>query len=267
MLSIIMEIPPGFFNPHLALALTGLFSGFVDSIAGGGGLINLPVLTMIFGPGPDSIGTNKVAALVGACVALLVYARGGHIHVKKSLAFTFWIAFGSLAGSLVSPHLPSSFFRWILVLTGPVILWAVWRKDLWAQSEVAFIPGKIDRKRCRRHPQVAILVSGLICGFYDGVWGPGGGTFMFLSLLFFAQLPLLPALAASKLANTGSAAIALGSYAYQGHVHWHEGLSVASGISVGAWMGARQVSRNSQAWVRPVLVCVVVLLILKSVKT
>jgi uncharacterized membrane protein YfcA len=249
-------------STSLLLIITGLLAGFIDSIAGGGGLITLPVLTLILGAGPDAIGTNKIAGAMAAFVAMIVYTRSGHMELKKGMTFTAFVGLGALGGSLVSPLLPKEFFKWILFVTCPLILWVVWRKDLWVQQEVQENQSKKKRKWTPRL-NLKVVIAGMICGFYDGVWGPGGGTFMFLSLLFFAKLPLFSALAASKLANTFSASVALTSYSISGHVFWAQGLLLALGISCGAFIGAKFATRNAALLVRPVLVVVVVLLIFR----
>lgn len=248
------------------LTAIGALSGFIDSIAGGGGLITLPAFTLALGPGPDAIGTNKIGATVGAAVALWVYYRKGHMDIRKSIVFALWIGAGSLLGSLVSPLLPKWIFTYILLVTCPVILWVVWRKDLWVQKELHEHHHR-SRLNVRFLGDLRIILPGLVCGFYDGVWGPGGGTFMFLSLLFFARLPLFTALAASKLANTCSALVALSSYAARGYVHWQEGVFVALGIAGGAFIGANFATKNSAKVIRPVLVVVVGLLVLRLLRT
>ena len=115
----------------IILIIGGLTGGFVDSIAGGGGLISLPLITLLLGPGPTAIGTNKIAGLASTLVALLVYMKGGHVQWRRSFAFTVLVGVGSLAGTMVSPLIPLAFFRWLLLGTCPVILWIVWRRDLW----------------------------------------------------------------------------------------------------------------------------------------
>ena len=138
----------------------------------------------------------------------------------------------------------------------PLLLWVVWRKDLWIENAV--VP-----KRAAWIAPALVVVSGFGVGFYDGIWGPGGGTFMFLSLLFFVKMPLLPALAASKFANTVSAATSLASYAQQGYVHPTEGLIMAAAVTIGAYVGATLASQRASRVVRPVLALVAVLLAIK----
>ena len=243
---------------EVLLVLTGLLAGFIDAIAGGGGLITLPTLTLLLGAGAHAIGTNKIGGSVAAAMALFVYSRKGHTDWKRSLVFALWVALGAFAGSRVSPLIAPAGFRLILVVSCPLILWVVYRKDLWVEREAK----THTRKRGWRSVlETGVVFSGLACGFYDGLWGPGGGTFMFLALVFVGRLPLLTALAASKLANLVSALTALASYASGGWVHWHEGIVMASTMAIGAMMGAQQANRRAAQIVRPVLVTVVVLLL------
>jgi len=235
-----------------------LLAGFIDAIAGGGGLILLPALSLIVGAGPSAIGTNKPAAVAMAAIALVVYARRGHLNWKLSGMFALMLAIGALAGSRLALLIPLAAFPWLLAVTCPILLYVVWQKELWQPRDT--VPDQAPRPYAP-----AVLVSGVVCGIYDGAFGPGAGTFMFLSLLFIAHLPLLTSLAAAKLANTSSAVIALASYAESGNVHWRLGVIAAAGAVVGAYFGARQASEKAARIVRPALVVVVVLLILRIV--
>jgi len=235
-----------------------LLAGFIDAIAGGGGLILLPALSLIVGAGPSAIGTNKPAAVAMAAIALVVYARRGHLNWKLSGMFALMLAIGALAGSRLALLIPLAAFPWLLAVTCPILLYVVWQKELWQPRDT--VPDQAPRPHAP-----AVLVSGVVCGIYDGAFGPGAGTFMFLSLLFIAHLPLLTSLAAAKLANTSSAVIALASYAESGNVHWRLGVIAAAGAVVGAYFGARQASEKAARIVRPALVVVVVLLILRIV--
>lgn len=241
------------------LFAAAVLAGFIDSIAGGGGLILLPALSLIVGAGPSAIGTNKPAAAAMAAIALFMYARRGHLDWRLSGAFALVLAIGALAGSRLALLIPLPAFPWLLALTCPMLLYVVWQKELWVLTDSTV------QRQVPRPFAPTVLVSGLVCGVYDGAFGPGAGTFMFLSLLFFAHLPLLTSLAAAKLANTASAAVALASYAESGNVHWRLGAIAAAGAIVGAYFGARQASEKAARIVRPALVVVVVLLILRIV--
>ena len=234
-------------------------AGFIDAIAGGGGLILLPALSLIVGAGPSAIGSNKPAAAAMAAIALLVYARRGHLAWRLSAVFALMVAVGAFFGSRLALLIPLAAFPWLLALTCPILLYIVWQKELWLPSD-GMVEGRTPRPFAP-----AVVISGLACGVYDGAFGPGAGTFMFLCLLFFAHLPLLTSLAAAKLANTASAVVALASYAESGHVHWRLGAIAAVGAIIGAYFGARQASEKAARIVRPMLVVVVVLLVLRIV--
>ena len=228
----------------------GLLAGFIDSIAGGGGLIALPAMSLVVGPGIDAIGTNKIASLGAAGIAFLVYLFRGHVDWRSSILFTVAVGGGALVGSIAAQWIPKEFFPWMLAATCPLILFMVWNNEIWAAR--ALHPGKAST--------VAVALAGFGAGLYDGIWGPGGGTIMFLGLLYFARLPLLTALAASKLANSAAAVVALVTYGVAGHVHVRQGLMLAAGMTVGGFFGANLASTSASRVVRPALLIIVLLL-------
>ena len=247
------------------LFITGLLAGGIDAIAGGGGLISLPILFFLVGAGPTAIGTNKVSAMMGAFVALMVYFRKGHMNWRKSILFALSVGMGSWIGSQLSPHMPQRAFLWILGMTCPLILVILWKKDLWINTQANLGASESDEINSSVHflSIGTVIVSGLVCGVYDGAWGPGAGTFMFLALTVFAKLSLLTAIAASKLANTLSGGVALMNYAAGGYVRWVDGAFLALGMSIGALVGATHASKHAAKVIRPVLAAVVGLLMIK----
>lgn len=242
----------------LVFLVGGSLAGFIDSIAGGGGLLTLPLLSIVLGPGADAIGTNKIVGTVGAATALYIYAKDRKVDWHLGLRFVLGIAAGSFLGSLLSPLIPVEWIRWFLIAACPILLLVVWSKDRWVEiskRELAFAQ--------HRNTNRNVIISALICGIYDGAFGPGGGTFMFLALLFVAGLPLFSALALSKLANTVSAGTALVSFAAQGYVHWYIGFILSLGIFFGAQIGARLNLRKAAGIVRPMLAVAVLLLLIR----
>jgi uncharacterized membrane protein YfcA len=241
---------------QLLLVFSGLVAGTIDSIAGGGGLITLPTLSSVLEPGAHAIGTNKIVGTMGALIAFLVYLRKQPLHLKKGIAFIAAIGVGSLIGSLCSPLVPKLYFRYFLIAACPLILWVLWNKQLFIQE--------VKHHAARSLP--VLFGVGTLVGFYDGFFGPGGGTFMLLGLLWAVRLPLFEALLLSKLANTVSAGVSLVSYGIQGYVHVVPGVVMAIGMTAGGFMGARLASKQAEKVVRPVLALVVVLLLLLQVK-
>ncbi len=233
----------------------GFLTGLVDSIVGGGGLISLPTLSIALAPGPEAIGTNKIVGSTGAFIALLVYARNGHLKWKEGLAFCLVCAVGSFFGSSSAPYVSKEFFRYLLLIMCPVILYIVWNRDQFFKERENFV---------KPHYSLFFL-SAFASGFYDGFFGPGGGTFMFLGLFLGTGYPLLASIAISKMANTFSATTALITYAHNGYVHWREGLIMATGMVVGAYLGATYATKNITKIIRPMLTLVVVLLMIKLI--
>lgn len=235
------------------LSFLGFLTGLIDSVVGGGGLISLPSLSIAINPGVNAIATNKIVGSTGALIALLVYARKGHLRWREGIAFCLVCSIGSMSGSLLAPLIPNYFFKYFIVLMCPVILYIVWNRERFLNTDENF-----------QKPHSSLFFTwAFASGFYDGFFGPGGGTFMFLSLFLGTGYPLLPSIAISKLANTFSASTALITYAINGHVYWREGLIMASGMIVGSFIGASYASKNADRIIRPMLTLVVILLAVK----
>ena len=237
------------------LTLMGFLTGLIDSVVGGGGLISLPTLSIALSPGPHAIGTNKIVGTVAASIALFVYARKGHMKWKDGLSFCVVCMFGSFLGSSLAPHVSKEFFRYLMIIMCPIILWIVYNKEKFFKERENFV---------KPHPGI-FLLSAVLSGFYDGIFGPGGGTFMFLGLFLGTGYPVLTAIAISKLANTLSAGTALATYSLNGFTHWKEGLMMSVGVAFGAYIGATYASRAAEKIIRPSLIFIVSLLMVKLI--
>lgn len=244
---------------ELFLVFAGLIAGFIDSIAGGGGLITVPIFSIILGPGSTAIGTNKIVGTLASAAALFVYFRGGHVSFKGNRRFALIVAAGAGIGAILSPLVPPPVYKWLIVGVVPIILWIVWKKDLWVRHQI-----EQGSERPATN-MTAFLGAGLACGLYDGLAGPGGGTLMFLSLMLVARLPLLPAMATAKVANLASASVSLATYAATGHVVWIKGISMGIGIVVGAMIGASFAPKRAGEMARAALIVVAIALAIRLV--
>ncbi len=240
---------------ELILFFTGLVAGVIDAIAGGGGLITLPVLSLYLGPGAYAIGANKIVGTMASFAALMVYLRHGKLPWKKGIAFLISISIGSFFGSSVNPYVPAKYFIYLMLFICPVILILVWKKERLFKVKTDHV-----------HSVKNFILSGLLCGFYDGFFGPGGGTFMLISLLFLTDLTVIESLALSKLANTISAGTAFVTYYVNGYVNVQVGLIMGVGISIGALIGASLAGKKAQTVVRPVLMFITTLLFFRLLK-
>ncbi len=188
-------------------------------------------------------------------MALFVYAKQGHLKWREGLSFSIVCALGSYGGSSMAPYVSKEFFRYLMIVMCPVILWIVFNKERFFKEHENFV---------RPHP-ILFFLSAICSGFYDGFFGPGGGTFMFLSLFLGTGLPLLPSIAISKLANTFSASTALVTYSLNGFVHWKEGFIMATGMAIGSYIGATHATKSAAKIVRPMLIFIVLLLMIKLI--
>ncbi|MBI3548633.1 MAG: TSUP family transporter [Elusimicrobia bacterium] len=234
----------------------GLAAGFIDSIIGGGGLIALPLAMLKLGIHPVAIGTNKIGGVCSTFAALAVYGLGRRVPWAIALKFAVWVGIGSVAGASLS-RVVAPFYSVMLVIGTCLVLATMFaRKRIIKAAEAA----RHEREWALTPTAVGL---GLLCGFYDGAWGPGGGTFMFLALLYVAPIGLVGAMAAAKIANFASAFLAVATYAYQGNVNWSLGAVLGVSLGAGAVVGARLALSHADRILTPMLAVITALLLWK----
>jgi uncharacterized membrane protein YfcA len=233
---------------HLPLLFgTGFVAGFVDSIAGGGGLITLPVL-MNLGIDPKlALGTNKLQATFGSGSAAWHYARAGTVSLsdcKPGFAFTF---LGAALGTWLVQRLPRDFLMHAI----PVLLIVV---------AVYFLlkPNLGDVSASPRLSRTGFAVSfGLLLGFYDGFFGPGTGTFWAMAFVLGLGFNLVKATGHTKVMNFSSNLSSLLFFLLGGNVLFVSGLTMGLGQLLGARLGARMVVAKGVKFIRPVFISMV----------
>jgi len=237
------------------LAIASGFAGFVDAMAGGGGLIQLPAL-LVGLPNKDLpliLGTNKVPSIFGTAAA----ARNYFKNIKPDIPLTITMmvpAFaGSMAGAALAATIPKEFFKPFLVFLLLVVAIYTWRKPEMGMNENLKYT---DRKRL-----VIVAVIGLLIGFYDGIFGPGTGTFLVFFLVSAIGFAFLKASATAKLVNIATNAGAILSFQLTGHIWWQLGLLLAFANVTGAIIGSRLAIRGGSPLVRKVFLAVTFLLI------
>jgi uncharacterized membrane protein YfcA len=243
-------------NPvlHITIFLSaGIIAGWVDSIAGGGGLITLPVLLNAGIPPTLALGTNKLQSSFGSLTASVRYLRSHHVSFKKSvpgIAFTF--AGASTGTWLVQRINPSALGKIIPLLLVAIIVYLILSPNA----------GHLDKKS--KLPVLTVfLVCGLSIGFYDGFFGPGTGNFWAIALVSIAGFNLVKATGYTKVMNFTSNFAALLMFIVGGNVLFHVGILMAIGQIIGARIGAGMVLKKGVKFVRPVFLTVVIILTLK----
>lgn len=235
------------------LFATALAAGFVDAIAGGGGLITVPVLLSLGWDPQHALGTNKLQATFGSGSATWHYARAGVVPLgdcRRGAAITFA---GAAVGTLVVQRLDPAFLRRII----PILLLAV----------AGFVLLKPRLGETDVHPRLGRagfdLASGLLLGFYDGFFGPGTGTFWALACLLGLGFNLTKATGYTKVMNFASNLGSLLLFLLGGQVYFGAGLVMGAGQLLGAQWGAAMVVRRGARFIRPVFLVVVLALTLK----
>lgn len=235
------------------LFLAGLASGFVDSIAGGGGLISLPVLLSVGMPPQLALGTNKLQATFGVLTAAINYTRKGTVDLKACWLGVIMTIIGAMSGAWIVQKVDSDFMRHLVpVLLLLVLIYTVFSKNL----------GLNDRKA--RLPQTLFFILfGLSLGFYDGFFGPGTGSFWTAALLLFLGSNLTKAVGITKIMNFTSNIVALTVFVIGGNVYYTAGITMAVGQIIGARVGSNLAIKKGTRFIRPVFIAVVLATIIR----
>lgn len=237
----------------LVLMGVSFCAAIVDAIAGGGGLLNVPSL-MIAGLDPVSaVATNKVQGTFGVASSTLAYARAGLIRFKE-MAFLFACSFaGAGLGAVAAQTVPIGALRtWI-----PLVLVAL-------AVFVALAPKLTDSEsQARVRPAVFAVLFSAPIGFYDGIFGPAGGTFFFIALVTVLGHGVLNAVAHTKLLNLASNLGALALFLFSGKIYWTVGLLLGLSAFAGAQIGARAALARGARLIKPMVVAVSILMALR----
>lgn len=241
----------------LFLAAAALFAGFVDAVAGGGGLVQLPALFAVL---PETsaatlFGTNKAASIWGTATAASQYVRRVRLPgVMLAAALTAALAGAWLGARTVSALPPGVIRPAVLVLLVGVALYTFRRREL-GTTHAPRLTG--------RAAVVAGAATGLVLGFYDGVFGPGTGAFLVFVYVRVFGYDFLHASAAAKFVNVATNAAALAYFVGHGHLLWPiAGLMAVCNVG-GAVLGSRLALRFGAPFVRRVFLLVVCVLIAK----
>jgi uncharacterized protein len=237
----------------LALLVTAAFAaGIVDAIAGGGGLVTVPLLAAVGLPPHAVLATNKGQSVFGSAASLATFWRAGKV-TRRLVRYTFPLALGgSLAGVIavtqVSPQHLKPIVLVMLVCAAVLMLIKKPRRD--------------DDEPTARAFGWAIVLAAAI-GFYDGFFGPGTGTFLIIGFVMLCGASLARATADAKVVNFGSNLAAVIWFASHGYVVWRLALPMAAAQLTGGIVGARLALRGGAQLIRIVVVIVSLSLVAK----
>ncbi|WP_433533506.1 TSUP family transporter [Micromonospora sp. CA-263727] len=232
----------------------------MDAVVGGGGLLLLPALLVAVPgmPPATALGTNKLAAIAGTSTAAVTFARRTKIDwAVAGPAAAMAVVCAGLGAALAGAVPPSAYRPVVLVVLLSVALFVVLRPRL----GVVAVPRR--RTRTRTRMVVAVLVAGVGIATYDGLIGPGTGTFLVVAFSALVGADFVHGSAMAKVVNAGTNAGALAVFAVTGHVWWLLGAAMAVCNIAGAMVGARMALRRGSGFVRVVLLVVVLALVAK----
>jgi len=240
------------------LAAASFFAGTVDAVGGGGGLIQVPALLSMFPtlPIPTLFGTNKVASVFGTMAAAVHFVRKVRMPWLIVVPATIAAFVGSFSGAIFASALPRRvMLPLVILLMIGAALYTFLKKDFGHTATRE--PTRADR------PGAAVLGGSI--GFYDGIFGPGTGSFLIFGFVRWFGLDLIRANAATKIVNATTNIAAIMFFAANGAVMWPTALFMAACNFAGGQIGARIALRFGSAFLRKVFLVAVVALIVKLV--
>ena len=227
------------------LTATAVLTGFIDAVAGGGGLIMMPALLFAGVPPINALATNKLQSIFGTAVATNNYARAGLVHWREHRLAMLIVFLGASGGVLLVQAIDSK----LLGLLVPALLVAV-------ALYVLLSPRMTDEDAHHRLSERGYTPIGGAIGFYDGFFGPGTGTLFTASLVALRGYGLTRATALTKLLNFTSNVASVLFFAIGGKMFWLLGFCMALGAMLGGWLGSHSAIRFGAGLIRPLLVTV-----------
>ncbi len=242
----------------LALLCAFVFlAGYVDSIAGGGGLVSLPAYLIVGLPTHAAIATNKLSSTMGTAVATWHFAKSGYIKWKLAAGCVVLAMLGSVAGSNLVLVTSDAVLRVFLLVVLPVTAVYVMRSKSF---------GKVDKEPLSAVKTLAwCLVIAFSVGVYDGFYGPGTGTFLMLLLTGVAHLKLVSAAGITKAINLTTNVSALAVFLLHGQVLLLLGLVAGVFGIAGNYIGSHSFTKNGGAVARPITIVVLVIFFAKVI--
>ncbi|WP_098020423.1 TSUP family transporter [Streptomyces sp. b62] len=246
----------------ILLCLAAAAAGWIDAVVGGGGLLLLPALLLGLPhvPAAHVLGTNKAVAIVGTSGAAVTFLRRAPVRVGLAARIGLMALAGSMTGAFFAAGISSEVLRPVIM----VVLLGVAAFVLLRPSFGTAAAGDgTDQPVARVRIITAIVLVGGGIGFYDGLFGPGTGTFLVLALTAVLHLDLVTASATAKIVNVCTNAGALAMFAYQGTVLWQLAAVMAVFNLAGGMIGAKMALSRGSGFVRAVLLTVVFSLVAK----
>ena len=242
----------------LLCCLAFFFAGIVDSITGGGGLITIPVMLATGIPVHYITGTNQCSAWIGSGVASYKFVRSGNIHLRSVFITLPFAIIGSYIGARLNLIVPDRYLKVFMLVTIPIIAVFIFSNKQLGEEDHS------DEQSTMAIVLWSVFI-GLVLGGYQGFYGPGSGLFFMLAYAACLKLDLVKATGNTRFVIAIASIASVFAYASSGNVIWHLAIILNVFYIIGSYLGAVLVIRNGARIIRPIMICVVGLLIIKIV--
>ena len=242
----------------LLCCLAFFFAGIVDSITGGGGLITIPVMLATGIPVHYITGTNQCSAWIGSGVASYKFVRSGNIHLRSVFITLPFAIIGSYIGARLNLIVPDRYLKVFMLVTIPIIAVFIFSNKQLGEEDHS------DEQSTMAIVLWSVFI-GLVLGGYQGFYGPGSGLFFMLAYAACLKLDLVKATGNTRFVIAIASIASVFAYASSGNVIWNLSIILNVFYIIGSYLGAVLVIRNGARIIRPIMICVVGLLIIKIV--
>lgn len=240
----------------LLIGLGVFAAGFVDGIGGGGGIISVPVYLLAGLPAHFALGTNKMSSGIGTAVSTFRYLRKGYVDWSLTLPSILLAVGGAYLGTSLQLMVDERILKYVLLLVLPAAALVLLRKKSLPEER-----GEMPLWKRR----MAVWGASLVIGMYDGFYGPGTGTFLLLAFCTLGKLDVRTASGNVKVVNFSSNMGALASSLLAGKVLIGVGLTAACFSIAGHYLGSGLAIKNGARIIRPVILIVIVLLMIRVI--
>lgn len=237
----------------IIFTITGFIAGYIDSIAGGGGMIQAPVLLYGGIPPVLVLATNKMASLCGTLMATIKYFLSKKISLKVVSIAIIPCLIASYLGTLLIMYLPSYLVQWGILIAIPIALIFLLKKSKDIKEE------KIELSKKN------IILSTAPVGFYDGLLGPGTGTYMTISMKKFLGLDFVVSTASTKPLNFATNVGSAIAFLLAGKMLWLVAIPMAIANMAGSYVGSHYAVKGGEEFIKKVLIYVLVFMLLANI--
>lgn len=237
----------------IIFTITGFVAGYIDAIAGGGGMIQVPVLLYSGIPPIFVLATNKMASLFGTLMATIKYFLSKKISLKVVSIAIIPCLIASYIGSKLVMYLPDYIIQWAILISIPIALIFLLKKS-----------NKIKEEKSELTKKNIILATAPI-GFYDGILGPGTGTYMTISMKKFLHLDYIISTASTKPLNLATNVGSAIAFLLAGKVLWVIAIPMALANMAGSWTGSHYAVKGGEKFIKKVLISVLVFMLLANI--